>query len=215
MCARLKTAWVAEMCSQDKPLLERLGVRPEVRSFFKPYLIDTHENVIFKHGNSIEHVSQNFHRVPASEETWTAGEIAIARHIFICGSAMDAVAWLHFHHYAYRLDSLFFVAVGAGPSKTQIENFILPGRQYHLVFSNDHLGAVCDLKVASWLRGTPLKIIADDGWFNIAFKNRHYKLETLSLNALEKAVRFHFNTPTQKPKQFNTYFEQLKHGHTN
>lgn len=203
------------MHDQDKSLLERLGIRPEARSFFAPYLTNTCESVIFKYGNSSEHTSEIFHRIPTTEETWTAGETAIAKHIFICGSAMDAVAWLHFHYFVYRSDSLFFVAVGASPSKTQIESIRSTGKQYHLVFSNDPLGAICDLKVASWLRGTPLKIIAADDRFTVTFKNQHYTLETLSLNALEKAARFHFNIPTQKPKKFNTYFEQLKHGHTN
>jgi len=203
------------MCSQDDPYLERLGIRPEVRSFFNPYLKQTCEGIIFNYGNAVEHVSDSFHRVPVTEEIWTAGEIGTASHVFICGSAMDAIAWLHLHSHAYPDQNLLFVSLGASPSKIQIESFQRPRKQYHLVFSNDQLGAICDLKVASFLRRKPVKIIADEPHFILTFKSKNYRLAHLSLNALEKAARFHFNIPVSKPKQFNTFFEQLKHGNTN
>ena len=200
------------MCSQDKPFLERLGIHPEVQSFFKPFITDTCESLIFKYDNSLEHVSQYFHRIPTTEETWSAGEITLAKHIFICGSAMDAIAWLHFHHYAYQ-SNLFFAAVGTSPSQNQIETLIKTKKQYHLVFSNDELGTICDLKVASYIRKKPIRIIADAPGYLVNFKSKNYRLEKFSLNALEKAARFHFNIPVSKPQKFNTFYEQLKHGH--
>ena len=203
------------MCNPGNPFLERLGIRPEVQSFFKSSLNIACESLIFKYGNSLEHAGPGFHRIPVTEELWTAGEFALARHIFICGSAMDAISWLHFHHHAYHTQNFFFAAVGASPCKNQIESLLRPGKQYHLVFSNDQLGAICDLKVASFIRKKPLKIIAHEHQYIVTFKSKNYRLVHLSLNALEKAARFHFNIPVSKPKQFNTYFEQLKHGHSN
>jgi hypothetical protein len=198
------------MCSQDKPFLERLGIHPDVQSFFKNHIIDTCESIIFKYGNSLEHASSNFHLIPTTEETWTAGEIMLAKHIIICGSAMDAIAWLHFHHYAYQ-SNLFFAAVGASPSRSQIETITRRNKQYHLVFSNDELGAVCDLKVASYVRKKPISILADEKHFTVTFRSKNYRLKHLSLHALEKAARFHFNIPVSKPQKFNTFYEQLTH----
>lgn len=200
------------MCSQDEPFLERLGIHPEVQSFFKNHIIDTCEAMIFKYGNSLEHVSQYFHRIPTTEETWTAGEITLAKHIFICGSAMDAIAWLHFHHYAYQ-SNLFFAALGTSPSRNQIETLFKPNKQYHLVFSKDELGASCDLKVASYIRKKPIQILAAEKHFSVTFRSKNYKIKHLSLHAFEKAARFHFNIPVSKPQKFNTFYEQLKHGH--
>jgi len=128
---------------------------------------------------------------------------------------MDAISWLHFHHYLYPNQNLFFASLGASPFKIQIESLVRPGKQYHLVFSNDQLGAICDLKVASFIRKMPLKIIADERRYIVTFKSKNYRLPHLSINALEKAARFHFNIPVSKPKQFNTFFEQLKHGNSN
>ncbi len=200
------------MCIQDNPYLERLGIHPNVRSFFSPYLSEACGTVKFNYGNSVEHAGEGFHRIPVTEETWAAGEIATAGHVVICGSAMDAISWLHFHHYLYADQNLFFASLGTSPTKIQTEMLLRPGKQYHLVFSNDPLGAICDLKVASFIRKKPLKIIAGDRHYTVTFKSANYPLPHLSLNALEKAARFHFNTPVSKPKKYNTYFEQLKHG---
>jgi hypothetical protein len=202
------------MCSQDKSYLERLGVHPDARSFFSPYITNTREGIIIKFGNVAEHVQDNFHRIPVTEETWTAGNLNNASHVMVSSSAMDAIAWLHFHLHAWNLQNLFFVALGAVPSKTQIENFIYPHKQYRLIFSNDDLGATCDLKAASFIRQMPLTILADKQHFNITFRSKNYKLTNLSLAALEKAARFHFNIPVSKPKHFNTFYQQLKNGHS-
>jgi len=203
------------MCRPDKPYLERLGIRPEAQTFFRPFLTIACESLIFKYGNFVEHAGPDFHLVPVTEETWTAGEIATARHVFISGSAMDAIAWLHFHYHVYPNQNLLFISLGASPSKIQIESILRPGKQYHLIFSNDQLGALCDLKTASFIRKKPLRIIAGERHYIVTFKSKNYRLAHLSLNALEKAARFHFNIPVSKPKRFNTFFEQLKHGHTN
>jgi hypothetical protein len=203
---------MVKMCSQDKSLLERLGIRPEARSFFKNHVIETCEDIIFKYGNALEHVSNYFHLIPTTDETWTVGEITRASHIIICGSAMDAVAWLHYNRHAYQ-HNLFFAAVGTSPSQSQIEAITRPNKQYHLVFGSDGLGALCDLKAAAYLHRQPIKILAAEQHYTVTFRSKNYKIRNLSLHALEKAAGYHFNVVTHKPKKHNTYYEQLKHGH--
>src|ERR1700749_228770 len=109
------------MSNHGKSFLERLGVHPDVRSFFQPCVSESKDEIFFSHG---EHAGEHFHRVPVTEDTWTAGDISLAAQIIVTGSAMDAIAWLHFHHHYYPLKNLFFIATGAVPSKTQFENFI-------------------------------------------------------------------------------------------
>jgi hypothetical protein len=192
------------------PLLERLGIRPEVQSFFEPYYLPGHTDLIFDYG---EHYSPAFHRIPITEAVWIAGEPAIARDVFICGSAMDAIAWLNIHYASFsHTDNLLFVALGASPCKTQIEK--LQCRNYHLLFSKNTLGAVCDLKVASFIRNVPLRIIAQEQHLLVSFRLETYEFEQLTLHAFEKAAGYHFGIPAHKPKYANTYLEQLQYGHS-
>jgi len=200
------------MSSPGRLYLERLGIRSEVRSFFEPYLNQTCGEIIFKYGHSAEHVNHDFHFIPTTEVLWTAGNFDLAGHIFICGSAMDALSFLHLHYHVYHTH-LFFAAVGTSPSPAQLEPLIHPKKQYHLVFSKDELGAICDLKAASYIRKSPIKIIANENCFNLTFRSKNYPVKNLSLHALEKAAGFHFNIPVSKPKKHNTFYEQLKYGH--
>jgi len=195
------------------PYLQRLGVLPEVQSFFEPYWLDGHRDLVFNYGNATEHYGIAFHRVPVTEELWVAGNQATARHVVICGSAMDAISWLNVHDAGcYRTNNLLLVSTGASPCKMQIEQ-VIPNRQYHLVFSKDNAGVTCDLKVASWLRNMPLTVSSIEHQLCVRFRMKDYLFDELSLSALEKASGYRFNIPAHKPKTANTYFEQLKHGH--
>jgi hypothetical protein len=198
------------MYSQDSSLLARLGIRSEARSFFAPYFSETYHSVVFLYGTETEHAGIDFHRIPMTTATWTAGEFMLARHVFICGSAMDAIAWFHFN--TGKFADPFFISVGVSPSKSQLEQFIARGKQYHLLFSKDALGAVCDLQTAALIRRVTVKIFADDD-FQVSFKSKNYRLAHLSLNALEKTTGYRFNISTHKPRQFNTFYEQLKYGY--
>lgn len=195
--------------------LEALGVHPRVRHFFKNHLSETCEALIIEQDNYFEHASESFHRIPITEATWTAGDHGLASHIFICGSAMDAIAWLHFNHHRFKnLNCLFFTATGAIPNSIFAAS-LQPNtpKKIHLIHSSDHLGAICDIKTASFIRKTPVKIRAEKEAFIITFRAETFLIEQLSLNALEKAAGFHFNVRTHKPKKHNTFYEQLKHGH--
>ena len=197
--------------------LEELGVHPRVQHFFNPFLTQTCEEVIFKYGTSYEHASANFHKVPITEELWTAGEAGIATDIFICGSAMDAIAWLNLHHFKFRsFDHLLFIATGAVLNSNLLDAAPLQKnspKKIHLLFSRDTLGAICDLKLASFIRNKPLKIHYQENLFNVSFENKNYEFDRLSLHALEKASGYNFRIRTHKPKNTPTYYEQLRNRH--
>lgn len=197
--------------------LERLDIHPNVQSFFKTHLTISRETLVFNYGNAIEHASVNFHRVPITEELWIAGEPKLATDILITGSAMDAIAWLNLNHQRYRhLETLCFIAIGAVPTKSHAETIqkLTPNKKLHFIFSDDPLGAICDLKLASYIRNKPLKISYQDNQFEVIFENQHYAFERLSVNALEKAGGYNFKIRTHKPKNASTYYEQRRNRHT-
>jgi len=170
--------------------LEELDIQPNVRSFFEPYLRDRHH--------------------------WIAGDPALAKDWFICASKIDALAWLELNHQRYRdLTNLCFLTIGAVPHQFHaafIQNHA-PKRKLHFVFSNDDLGALCDLKLASYVRNKPLKVTWSENSYLVNFENKHFEFKLLSLNALEKASGYNFRIRTHKPKNTITYYEQLSNRH--
>jgi len=195
--------------------LEMLGVHPRVQHFFNPYLTISCETLIFNYGNFIELASEAFHRILITEELWIAGDPKFATNIFISSSAMDAIAFLNLYHQRFRkFDSLCFIGIGTAPSKSHaeiIQKYKL--KKLHFIFSNNPLGAICDLKLASYIRNKPLKIGYHDYKFQLTFENKFYAFEQLSLNALEKASGYNFLIRTHKPKNTSTYYEQLSNRH--
>jgi hypothetical protein len=197
-------------------LLERLDIHPKVQSFFKPFLIQTCDNIIFKQDTYFEHVSERFHRIPITEAVWMAGETDIATDFFICGSAMDAIAWLDLNHKHYRrLENLCFISSGSVPNKSHAETIQkhTPQKKLHFIYSKDDLGALCDLKLASFIRDKPLTTSYHENGYIINFENKIYTLNRLSLNALEKASRYNFHIRTHKPKNTSNYYEQHRNRH--
>jgi len=193
--------------------LERLDIHPDVQSFFKPFLKITCETLIFNQADYFEHAGKDFHRVPITESCWTAGEPDIATDIVICGSAMDAIAWLNLNRHRYQnFDNLSFISAGVVPFHFHAETIQKhkPKSKLHFIFSKDNLGAICDLKLASFIRNKPLKIHYQENRFKISFENKNYAFDWLSLNALEKASRYNFRIRTHKPKNATTYYEQLR-----
>jgi hypothetical protein len=175
-------------------LLDSLGIYPDVQDFFAPY----HHQLRFAYGSNFEHYSDRFHRVPTTENIWVAGTPDLATDIFIAGSAMDCIAFNRVSpHFA-------FISLGTTPSRIQLER--LPKRRFHLLFSNDMLGAVCNLKVAALLRKQPLNIRLGN---QVTFRNKNYELENLSISALEKVSGYRFGIRTHKPKNATTWILSL------
>jgi hypothetical protein len=194
--------------------LERLDIHPNVRSFFEPFIHKiTAEEIIIDYHDSIEHAAADFHRIPITENHWTAGGPATAGQLIISSSAMDAIAWLNQNHTRYRnLNDLSFISLGAYPTTTHAEIIQqhAPQKKLHFLFSNDPTGALCDLKLASCIRRFPLKIIHQDGQYHLLFQHKLYIINHLSLNALEKASRRNFHIRTHKPQKHGTYYQQLR-----
>lgn len=197
--------------------LERLDIHPKVRSFFQPFLHKiTNKEITINYHDSIEHLTPDFHRIPITENHWIAGNIAIASQLIISSSAMDAIAWLNQNHNRYRdLNDLAFISLGACPitSHAAIIQQYAPHKKLHFLFSNDPAGALCDLKLASYIRDQPIKITYLNHQYHILFQYKTYIFHYLSLNALEKQSRHNFHIRTHKPEKHGTYYQQLRQHH--
>jgi len=200
------------------PYLTRLGVRAEVQEFFASfYQADTNGNLVFDYGGETEAYGFAFHRVPVSGGLWVAGQenSRLAGQVFICSSAMEALSFLAFRYTAYPDTSgLLFISIGPGLNDSHLQPVCssLPEKKCTLLFGNDFVGKVTDLKIAAGIRKVPVAVYEQDGICTVNFRNRNYSFHTdaFSLNAFEKQAGYRFNIRTLKPKGFNTFFDQLK-----
>lgn len=193
--------------------LDQLGIHAKVQAFFQPHSTIQNESIYFNYGGDYEHAGPHFHRIPTTEGHWTAGEPAIAGHLIISSSAMDAIAWLDQNHTRYpNPGDLCFLSVGSTPARNHAEHIQqqTPTKKIHFLFSNDPTGALCDLKFAAWIRDKPLKVTYINHYYHIHFEHQHYQFDRLSLNTLEKASRYNFRIRTHKPKNHGTYYQQLR-----
>src|SRR5215217_5659410 len=172
--------------------LTRLGLRPEVQTYFRPfYESDELGNLLFPFGDEGEHFGFAFHRLPLTDNCWLAGNLHFPQVslVILSASALDAVSWLNKKYHSFlATQNLLFVALGAGISHAQLrwirENF--SGKKCLLIFGNDVLGRIADLKVAAALRGWPLSIyLAADGQLLVNFRSENFffSQETFSLAA--------------------------------
>jgi hypothetical protein len=193
--------------------LEELGIHPDVRSFFNPYITIACQTLIFKQADYFEQASRTCHRIPITESLWIAGEPALATDLLVCSSAMDGLAWLNQNHQRYRqLSTLCLICTGSVPYiyHAAIIQKHTPKRKLHFLYSSDDLGAMCDLKLASFIRNKPLTVTYHHNSYLIRFENKNYEFAQLSLNALEKSSGYNFKIRTHKPKNASTYYEQLR-----
>jgi hypothetical protein len=199
--------------------LTRLGVRPEVQSYFRPfYRADNLGNLIFPYGNAGEHFGFAFHRLPLTDDCWLAGNLHFpqVRRVILSASALDAVSWLNKKYHSFAgTQNLLFVALGTGISDAQLrwirENF--SGKKCQLLFSKDLLGRLADLKVAAAWRGMPLSLYLEgDEKVLVHFRSRNFcfSQEKFSLFAFERAAGVRFGVPATKPLKHNSFFEELK-----
>src|SRR5437868_1550822 len=97
------------------PYLTRLGVRTEVQRFFEPFTDVGEKGLLFNYGDAVEHYGFAFHRIPVSRNFWIAGNLnfAMVSQVVICSSAMEAVAFFHYHFTRFRCaDNLLFLSGG-------------------------------------------------------------------------------------------------------
>lgn len=201
------------------PYFTRLRVRSEVQRFFRPfYDVDDIGNLLFAYGEDWEHFGFAFHKVPVTDSLWLAGNVHFPQvHLVILSaSALDAVAWLNKKLPRFpQIENVLFVSLGAGISDKQVlwirEH--LAGKRYRLLFGNDLLGRMADLKLAAAIRGWPISLyLAEKGQVIIDFRSRHFSFsqENFSLFAFEKMAGVRFGVRTDKPKSFNTFFDELR-----
>ena len=203
------------------PYLTRLGVRPEVQQFFRPfYEADDIGNLLFAYGGDWEHFGFAFHKIPMTDSFWMAGNLQFeqVRLVVLCASALDAVSWLNKKLNIFpQLENMLFLSLGAGinDGKLLFLREHLAGKQYRLLFGNDLLGRMADLKLAAAIRGWPLLLyLAEKQQLIVEFRGRQFTFsqEHFSLFAFEKAARIRFGVATDKPKSLNTFFDELKAG---
>jgi len=200
------------------PFLTRLGVEQEVQEFFEPfYRVDAFGNLLFDYGDGLEHFGFAFHKVPVSKNFWMAGNrnFSQVRQVVICASAMEAVSWLKNKQTAFgSFDGLLLLSVGAAVRNEHGKwlNRNLRNKELRLVFGSDLLGRVADLKLAAAIHGWPLEIYHDNDRLSVSFRSQVFSFsqENFSLNAFEKAAKYRFGIPCDKPKGYDSYFDLLK-----
>ena len=202
------------------PYLIRLGVRPEVQSFFSPFYTAASGDLIFQQGVYLEHFGMGFHRLSQGRDCWLAGEknLALVSRVFVGESAMDAIAFLHFQgHTLANWERSLFVATGAGLPGARLRwiREQLKGKKLTMLFPGDLPGRIADLKVAAAFRGMPAAAsLAEKERLTVSFRAKEYQFdrETFSLAAFERAANYRFKVVTQKPKHGASFYEQLKAG---
>lgn len=202
------------------PYLTRLGISAEVQAFFSPFCPGASTDLVFQHGSYREHFGLAFHRLSPGGDCWLAGETNFAwvNQVYIGSSAMDLIAFLQLYGQTMPdWSHLLFVATGITPSAGQLrwirEN--LSVKKLTLLFPNDLLGKITDLKVAAALRGLPAAaFLAEKEMLTVCFRAReyHFDQQNFSLAAFERAANYRFKVVTRKPKLGSSFYEQVKAG---
>lgn len=190
-------------------LLTALGVPAVIQEFF-----DAGE-LLFDYGGHFEHYGMGFHRVPTTPHLWLAGN-ALTREVVIVPAAMEAIAYLTLNLHRYHdLDQLSLIAIGNVPCNGQLRwiRTRFPKRKYTLVFANELLGRLNDIRVAAGLKGKMVRFFNTTAGMQIEFNRVVYQLGTdeISLNRFEKVAALRTGCRTVKPKTFNSFLEQLKY----
>lgn len=201
------------------PYFTRLGIRPEVQHFFWPfYRVDAIGNLLFAYGEETEHFGFAFHKVPVTDGFWLAANLQFSqvRLVILSASALDAVSWLNKKVAAFpQTENLLFVSLGAGVNDAQLLwiRKHLGRKSFRLLFGRDVLGRMADLKLAAAIKGWPLAVYLGKGeQVVVSFRQHHFSFsqEQFSLAAFERAAGVRFGVATDKPKVYNTFFDELK-----
>jgi hypothetical protein len=197
----------------------RLGIRPEVQRLFRPfYNSDALANLVFAYSDGMEHYGFAFHLVPVTDGFWLAGNLQFSqvRLVILSASALDAVSWLNKKAAAFpQTENLLFVSLGAGVGEAALLwiRTHLAGKQFRLLFGRDLLGRMADLKLAAAIKGWPLSVyLAAREQVAVSFRSRIFSFsqEQFSLAVFEKAAGVRFGVATDKPKVYNSFFDELK-----
>lgn len=198
------------------PFLSRLGIPIVIQQHFSPfYTTDDSGNLCFSYHDHQEVFGFGFHRVPATEGLWMAGELSdpAIQSVFISHSAMEII--LFAARYRYLLGPLhqhLFLATGAGLYASQLSRIreSCEGKCYALIFEDDLLGRVADVKAAAALHNLPVSLeLTDQECLYIRFRNQHFCLpqQGFSLHVFERASGYRFGIKTYKSKTGSSFLD--------
>lgn len=189
-------------------LLTGLGVHLSLQAWFS-----CEKETIFDYGGAREVFKEGFHKVPTTVNLWFAGHRS-ASEVVITHSAIEAIAFLSLNtdHYP-NLEAVSFIATGNLPGMAQLQwirrNF--QKRKFTLVFGNELLGALTDIKVAAGLKGHGTRIWLSGDVVRIQMKTQQhlFSVPEVSLHAFEKAFGLRMNIRTRKPNRVVNFLDQL------
>jgi len=188
-------------------VLNALGVPAELQAFFG------FRETIFDYGGEKEFYAFDRHIVPSGNGLWIAGSAA-TKEVIIASSVMEIIALMTIHEHRFPgWYDLSFVAVGNHPRKEQFdwlrENY--RKRKFTLVFPDNELGAVADIKAASWLKKKNVSIFFNDERYEVFLNDRSgsIRADVLSLFSFQQAMGQRYGIRTFKPAGFITFLDQL------
>ena len=145
-------------------LLDRLEVPKLLQEFFRDsFETDASGNLVFDYGEGKkEHFGLDFHLVPSVTGFWTAGclEYKQVKEVFICCSAMEAIAYLRFNLHRFpSLDNLLFLSPG---SCLHLDHCVFiqetfSNTKFNLIFPDDIIGRLTCLKLALAISRQPVR----------------------------------------------------------
>ncbi|HMI02732.1 MAG TPA: hypothetical protein VK541_09635 [Pedobacter sp.] len=199
-------------------LLSHLGVSLKVQQFFADsFHSPSNDELCFSYGTVSECFRFGFHYVPLVAKPWIAGNSNPSQisHVFLCNSAMEAVAFLALNYSSFSgMGKLLFISFGVCPAQDQVD--LVRERFRHkriaLIYGGDLLGRIADVKIACWLNGKDLTVSHQmPGILKLRFQDTGYTFyeEKLTLSAFERASGFRSDVRTYKPRHFMSFLEQL------
>lgn len=190
------------------PVLKRLGISSEVQAFFHA------DHLCFDYGDASEVYGDGFHYVPTTSHLWLVGSV-YAADVIVTSSAMEALAWYEFHHpYYHDPGKLAFVSLGNLASDSQLNwlrsNF--KRRKFTLVFGNDFLGALTDIRVTAALKNKAVILCWQKREAEVRLNGRTacFDESCCSLYRFEQVFGLRTGIRTSKPSVHTSFLIQLQ-----
>lgn len=200
--------------------LTKLGILKEVQALFQNNYKGNSNlgGIYFDYGDDeIEHFSFAFHKVPSVPTFWRAGimESNITTDVIIGSSAMAIITYLSYNFKFYsEMPNILFLSTGTRLYDSHLEYIkTFKNKRITLVFNNDFLGKVADIKVAAALLNQPIRFKTEQDNVIVSFRDKEITFEmlNLSLNAFRKAFKVRISKlKTQKSEGVNFIQDHFK-----
>ncbi len=201
------------------PILTDLGVPAEVQFFFQKNFKYEKNALHFLYGDSYELYNNQVHHIPANANCWIGGDPCFhnVRELFICSSAMEAIAFLSVNLNLYKsIEHLSFVSLGLLPCRNHFEfiRFNRKGQKLSLVMGSDVLGRVSDIKIATGIYRHSTQAILAGNCIEMIFKGESFifSQNAITLSAFEKRTKFRSRIRTYKAVNSSSFLDGLKSG---